>query len=105
MVIQIQQAALQRFCSNWRQREHRLRKDALVYNGNGVAGCQFQRCFGAFSLFNNQRGFTTTPWAIPHCLKIFTALQTRLGDLALSNNDSNRKCTLKRNTGCGGEAL
>ena len=82
--------------------------DALVYNGYGVAGANYNDAFGAFALFNNTGGYTNNAVG-NHALfeNINGAGNTAVGDEALQNNDMGGPLptTANINTAVGAQAL
>src|SRR6266576_1029098 len=79
MVIQIQQAALQRFCSTLSAHGTPPSEQTPLFITATVWQALISTMLSAPSrCLTTATGSATTPWAIPHCLKIFTALQTPL---------------------------
>ena len=80
--------------------------DALVYNGNGVTGADYNDGFGAFALFSNTDGFSNNAFG-NHTLfeNIHGAANTAVGDLALQNTGQSGSIDANYNTAVGYQAL
>ena len=79
MVIQIQQAALQRFCSTLAAHGTPPSEQTPLFLTATVWQAPISTMLSAPSrCLTTATGSATTPWAIPHCLKTFMALQTLL---------------------------
>jgi len=80
--------------------------DALVFNGFGTSGADFNGAFGAFSLFNNSTGFSNNAVGDSALFaNLSGAANTAMGDLAMENNDSDGAGIANFNTGLGAQAL
>jgi len=80
--------------------------DALVYNGFGVTGGNFNNAFGSFALYNNSDGYENNAVG-NHALfeNLHGAANTAVGDLALQNNGENDNIFANFNTAVGASAL